>query len=116
MSNDLINMEAGRELDIAIAEKVMGLVVIVEDDGYAFYLDSGSSSVRADECLIPDYSTNIKNAWEVVEKIEEITSFYMHSSKTVVLHSFLNGPMISGETTPHAVCLAALKAVGVRND
>lgn len=62
-------MEAGRELDALVAEKVMGWNVCgtADNDRAGIAPGQTASAVR-----IPPYSTDIAAAWEVVERIIEI--------------------------------------------
>jgi len=64
----------------------------------------------------PHYSTDIAAAWQVVEHFERLTY-------TTALHSIIDGWVCSfrgvryadaaqAPTAPHAICLAALKAIG----
>lgn len=115
---------AGRYLDALIAEKVMGLESLQLLDpkvaGYVYPDDVWPH--------IPDYSTDIAAAWEVVEKLT--TSVYTSIELEPVAHykeytaaiSFevddgdavtIAGPFyFTASSMPHAICLAALKAVG----
>ena len=98
-------MEAGRELDALIAEKVMDdMLAGIRLDGSPMFDD------------IPHYSTQIADAWLVVEKLgksfdvsrcrkfQEIEAWFWEAS-------FHNGPDAQADTAPLAICLAALKAV-----
>lgn len=88
-------MNPGPELDALVAEKVMGW--------------------RDDVALLPpSYSTDIKAAWEVVEKMG--SNFIIASEKRGEFAVFF-GPgeideFCKSSSSPHAICLAALKAVG----
>ena len=122
-------MEPGRELDALIAEKVMECSVsyIIHSPeprcgcrsqhhngrvGEA-YIDHGQLCVLR---AIPEYSTNIAAAWEVVEKMRE--------NQTVGIHEYSEGWEVvligpgcavadgQADTAPHAICLAALQVVG----
>lgn len=104
-------MEAGRELDALVAEKVMGL-----DCSWRCVTLDGTGRDRGPARRIKPYSTNIDAAWEVVEKLKE--------NHTVNIHGYSDGWEVGligpgsaavdgqAETAPHAICLAALKAVG----
>lgn len=99
-------MEAGRELDALIAEKVI----------------KGKPSGDLISCLSfpPYYSINIAAAWEVVEKMQASgwlwsvehddlgvsATFDRGRYKMEMDHHFQRA-----ETVPHVICLAALKAV-----
>jgi hypothetical protein len=87
---------------------------------------------RADEPYesfeLPPYSTDIAAAWEVVEKLKtlrddlkiELSSGSEHPNEWEVAVSWyeqpedgIHGPFyFTAPTAPHAICLAALKAVG----
>ena len=68
------------------------------------------------------YSTDIAAAWEVVEKLQERGTLTVSSArggsvgelKTFAWCVEIHGPEVEewGDTAPHAICLAALKAVG----
>lgn len=109
-------MKAGRELDALIAEKVMGWERLEK-----ILHPPGPYEMNAWGNMIPHYSTDIDAAWEVVEKMHSmrlqtsiittekgvsvtIDEFYCHSPDETI-----------AETAPHAICLAALKALGEEN-
>lgn len=113
-------MKPGRELDAVIAEKVMGFTLV---------LGPGEIGIKVNitECKrIPHYSTDIAIALIMVE----------HITKTTNLNAFqINRPITEGgkwtsnffekkeheinviydleegESVPHAICLAALRAI-----
>lgn len=114
-----------REIDALVASKVMGLVPCSNPIGKcelaAKGLCWGTGGAGTD--LMP-YSTDIAAAWEVVEKMQAdgwFTSatdqthhsmgwawrFHHHSNGKLDAHAFARGK------APMAICLAALKAVGV---
>lgn len=97
-------MNPGRELDALVAEKVLGWK--------RFPLDPP-------ECL--EYSTDISAAWKVFEQFklsqlvraqlqrafdEHVCHFWEYSNGDVRIHEGRSNSM------PHAICLAALRAVG----
>ncbi len=95
-------MKAGRELDALIAEKVMDdMLAGIRLDGSPMFDD------------IPHYSTQIADAWLVVEKLKEEFDFDISYSKQgwtmYVYNDTYSG--IYADTAPLAICLAALKAV-----
>lgn len=124
-------MKPGQELDMAIAEKVMGFKDIRKGtnsfppfeeymNGVQFF---GSDDVPGELRPIPPYSSDIKAAWEVWEKCFEKDQFalmYHHefgygvgdgayaNYGTTYSHGIIWAP-----TAPLAIALAALKAVGV---
>lgn len=132
-------MKPGRELDALVAEKVMGLVLqpITVVDYKGVHTEPGSvvkdytapdgrkcRSVK--EC--PHYSTSIADAWLVVEKLQcqghDGKWFFRLDYDCVETWdcAFYKESTCDGGypeqwatalTAPHAICLAALKAVGV---
>jgi hypothetical protein len=119
-------MEAGREMDALIAEKVMGLNVkpifrpkneLKFMPGFVWHYEDTWEYPE-----IKDYSTEIAEAWEVVEKLKlwiwrdeqgnicsgkpEYDDYYNKDRiDTAMKHSAI------AETAPLAICRAALKAV-----
>jgi len=116
------DLKPGRELDALIAEKVMGIPVTKEQGDYWPPPDPGKNFSTQP---IPDYSTDISAAWEVVEhmrtkhwrdaftlfspEIENATEWRAFFAKKFV--SVDDSKFESGESAPHAICLAALKSV-----
>jgi hypothetical protein len=114
-------MNTGRELDALVAEKVMGWRDV--SDGYG---TPPEATLWEAIHIIPHYSTDIAAAWQVVERMRDQgwTSHYTDLSldSREPWHSWHftgttppNGPTLSAQasTVPHAICLAALRAVGV---
>ncbi len=126
-------MKPGRELDALVAEKVMGFsrreprtwpdgslagAGWRDDENSTFYPDASD--------MLPHFSSDIAAAWEVVDLLERenyVVSvsqskkyFKTHQAAVQVqfkpytdnLHDYA-----FGESAPHAICLAALKAKGV---
>ncbi|GED18097.1 BC1872 family protein [Aneurinibacillus migulanus] len=115
-------MKAGRELDIVVAEKVMGWVVDGDIIENADFDEQGRCTFPSGDYLmnketrepLPNYSTNIADAWEVVEQLNDTESYL-----DIKIQSCIDGWFVDycnertvAETAPHAICLAALKAVG----
>ena len=115
---DIDNMPAGREMDVLVAERVMGW----EYEHPVWRLPSGGFVVYK-----PVFSISISAAWEVVEKmrisvIQSEDGWYAAVTEDVI-HTFScnNPPNISkevhgkywavAEIAPLAICRAALKAV-----
>jgi hypothetical protein len=108
-------MNAGRELDALVADKVMGKPwsgamawCAGATEGFPVGLDS--------------YSSDMSAAWRVVENIRARGfCIYISASKLnvapdgwkVYFEGRLNWPCVVGESLTLAICLAALKAVGV---
>lgn len=118
-------MKAGRELDVLVAEKVMGQTDFAHlemkweegssrdgKDGWSGFVCPccGDSELSQQMCAMP-YSTSIADAWQVVEK-----ATYYEASWSGLHHWYLELGEGHGEaeaqTAPLAICLAALKAVG----
>ena len=111
-------MPAGRELDCRVAEKVMGYAVqgdqiVPPNDAYVLLGIMGAMKFD-----IPHYSTDIADAWLVVEKMKA-SAFEVTIDDTDgdwwALFADLEYKHISSayaDTAPLAVCRAALKAMG----
>jgi competence transcription factor ComK len=107
-------MKAGRELDALIAEKVMGwkrktikLVNMVEEQDVL--IDPRLKTYSQP----PHYSTNIADAWLVVEKFPQIDICMSKVDDKWNCFIEFADHMAIAETAPLAICLAALKACGV---
>ena len=105
-------MKAGRELDALIAEKVMGLAGVRDGKSW-LYGDNWTYHKKGVLCLVPHYSTQIADAWLVVEKFFK---FSLGSDGLIYLCKFADAPnknwsLGTGDTAPLAICLAALKEV-----
>jgi len=107
--------EEARALDCSVAEKIMGAVRLPADEHHPErwrYNDQNYSG-------IPSYSTDIASAWEIVTTLESdgwttcITSSELGGADvTFTCIPGARGRCYSEATTiPHAICLAALKAV-----
>ncbi len=127
-------MSPGRELNILIAEKVMGETVVKTKSGSkrgGYFYTLGEPhwyDIQGDMQLanpVPPYSEDIASAWLVVEKLSEeypevefitkpckggnafcqFIGEEVHGGYHIMHKSF-------GETIPHAIALAAFKAMG----
>lgn len=97
-------MKPGRDLDAFIAEKVMG----EKNDGTL-------------HLWVPRYSLSMDAAWEVVEKLTVTTKQWLrleqHPTGCTATFELSGAGDKDAEwsaeaiTAPHAICLAALKAV-----
>jgi len=106
--DDVMNIAASRQTDILIAEKVMGLSL---DWEFAEF-QNGEPAVptlrdKYDEIgILPFYSTNISDAWNVVEKLRltieptAINKWYVHQGA--------GSDGVYAGTAPLAICRAAL--------
>lgn len=143
-------MKPGRELDALVAEKVMGWKRILSPEDARKCLNAHSDIPPAERVFqitelmdtwvnpagktfrgeLPEYSTDIAAAWEIVEKLKALGYGYCiecvetEPDPTVwFLHKNEEGPRfhcleemvdrVSGSGPfPLAVCLAALRVVG----
>lgn len=121
-------MTAGRELDALVAEKVMGLEKELRIKGTTHvatcYTDNPYflSGIDKDDvmryCQPLPYSTSIEAAWLVVEKLKSIghvihVSVFPDKVQAVYVHDTGENDYGEADTAPHAICLAALKAMEV---
>lgn len=126
-------LQAGRELDALVAEKVMGCKPKKRHDGWVCTCDDTDHAVQSDNHDIPylmAYSTDIAAAWEVVEKLHDgppplvvIVGGYISAGMGNVpwvceISNGITGPSqyvkkveAFAETAPLAICLAALRAI-----
>ena len=119
-------MKAGRELDALIAEKVMGLTrhdesYVAEGVGKVLrfvWRDGCGTCVYSGDMFLPHYSTDIAAAWEVVEKAD-LWSLYGSIGdgpyRACIQFGDREG-LMTADTAPLAICLAALKAKGVTGE
>lgn len=111
-------MKPGRELDQLIAKKVFGLDLPIS---IVYFPGETPASVE----LCPFYSTDIASAWLVLETINPVsierTMLVSGKIQWTVLFcnprlpepkSYYDG-RVTAESAPHAICLAALRALGV---
>ena len=104
----------GREIDAMVAEKVMGLKSrFIPDTNWAVFQVDGWT-----ERLVLDYSTNITDAFQVVEKMRERGYYFaliQHVGGTWGCEFTDKGYELKGKvedekTAPEAICRAALAA------
>lgn len=122
-------MKPGRELDILVAEKVMGIPKSDIDDWNLCFNKGESGRIlwyRHDH--LPLCSTDIAAAWEVVKKVGIVAIIKMNNGEYMARTDDLGKlegyyerrtykddhatDYAFGITAPHAICLAALKSVG----
>lgn len=150
----LEDLKPGRELDALVAENVMGCNVkarIISSDHKIYATEPGKEEIaipkweqtlficqctpmhihNCDNGQIPEYSTSIADAWEVVEKITSILhedigpegqkrmlqtwefKLSQLGDWTATFDKTDRFVSYYAETAPHAICLASLKAGGV---
>ncbi|MGG3879602.1 BC1872 family protein [Bacillus smithii] len=119
-----------REIDLLIAEKVMGwkLRKYFEDDCYITdewvtdIQDKFNNSVIVIDVDKFNPSTDIRDAWLILQKADDFVvnkategSLGVRSglAETGDIHCMYNGTHAYAKTAPLAICSAALKAVGV---
>lgn len=119
-----------RELDALIAENVMGWEIrwLGCEPHHYWEPDDGRGGRWNDR--LPEYSTDIAAAFQVVEKMKRVRLWFSCCYQTGALRDdlsamawscrfrgFKRGESIEGfhgdKSLPRAICLAALKAVGV---
>lgn len=111
-------MKPGRELDALVAEKVMGQTADVRERWRGNCLCGRSETCAV--CSWPlSYSTDIAAAWEVVEKLDLLALYSLEGCEGEwTVRKYYNNDEwdewddTDGVSAPHAICLAALKAVG----
>lgn len=106
------------ELDLRVAEKVMGLEIVCDTVRWANfpwrYRDKESCSWKE----IPSYSTDMNAAMEVIEKIKQNDNQegWLIEINPEDFAIYWDGPirefLLRQETMPMAVCLAALMVNG----
>jgi hypothetical protein len=115
----MINLKPGRELDQFVAEKVMGWKILShwEPNVPKHLLDENQCEVIPP--LFKFYSTDINAAWQIVDYLKD----WHFSLKRMSFYEkwhweayFKARPTVIGETAPHAICLAALMAIGHQID
>lgn len=105
-------MNAGRELDALIGEKIIGFsgMGLTDPSNYKYPDDVWPH--------IPEFSTDIAAAMTVLDRLGEINSVFGdvdierdQTAKGVRWKVVIDGIESFADTLPHAICLAALEAV-----
>lgn len=112
-------LSAGRELDVLIAEKVMGLEIEKIANGHMWFRDG--VTLRSP---ISHYSTDMGAAWQVVRHLNaklitvEITALVSVANRTTryIVYTYnhetaMPRDQATEDSAPLAICLVALKAV-----
>jgi Phage ABA sandwich domain len=115
-----------REIDLLVAEKVMGWEEVKENDFIkrpdVDFIGKAPDRFCEDAwSILPNYSTDISDVWEVVENFKDKGFLFTLKNTVGGEYTFSltdwNGMCstytASSVTAPLAICLAALKAVGV---
>lgn len=119
---DIDKLEAGRELDVLIADKVMGKGEWSTIGGIYFGPPEGKAKAHAEHTAevnrIPHYSTDIAAAWKIVEKLERDGIMLWHIGREDSMPNWRaefgrnHQPALGraeGNTLPLTICRAALK-------
>lgn len=105
-----------RELDRLIAEHIFGWVDFCGNGDYLMGYPPYYKEKYDIHLDVPNYSTDIRNAWEVVEKLKsnglEISIITdTESTECVISHNLCS--LTEADTPQLAICLCALKYAGV---
>ncbi len=114
-------MNPGRELDALVDEKVMHEGPCAREDygiGNGFRRCECGAVGRWNEDFVHyrPYSTNISAAWQIVEKLkaqDPALFFQLANSINRKWECQCGDGWSESDTAPRAICLAALKAVGL---
>jgi len=113
-------MPAGREMDALVAEKVMGFEIPANLRNSVNWGGGPPILVDGKSLDIPHYSTDLTDAWEVVEKMGNYLFACGRNDNGMWEACFFSvnsgiGKLSEGhgDTAPSAICRAALKALGV---
>ena len=110
---EILSFKAGRELNIQVAEVVMGRRYARDETFGDMEIDSGRvyNSLQA-------YSEDISAAWQVMERMKGYNprvAFDTHSQKWEATFSTREAeftcPIVLADTAPEAICKAALLAL-----
>jgi len=106
-----------RKIDALVAEHVMGwrvekyMTTIPKPTGAG--MRPGSAVIEE----IPRYTSDISTAWEVIERLHPEFTFsldYLSSGRwTITFYSGEAHGLMSTDSAPLAICLAALRAKGI---
>jgi len=115
--DEIIKMPAGKELDALIAEKVLGYQKL-SFPAMPKYQRPSENGIQALYDL-PDYSTKIHAAWEVLEKMEslgfawelatDLNSVWCEFANVHDHTKYINAN--GNSSAPFAICRAALLAI-----
>ena len=116
----MIRAVAGPEMDAAVAEHVMGWIYhppSADTEGIAWWEVPEGDPTRdgfGSADWPPRYSTDIADAWLVVERMgTEVKLRRVSDHMYYVRFGAHTGAVPGADTAPLAICIAALKANGV---
>lgn len=114
-------MPAGRDLDMLVAEKIMGWEHDPESPYFCHRTLPNGNVAEIEADWIQHYSTNIADTWDVVAAIwihtHHFECVWRHDDRNqgwvaqFGRHSHDNAAVATGETAPLAICRAALHFV-----
>jgi hypothetical protein len=108
--DEILKMEAGREMD-ALIEKLLYPEQTITVDKNAAYQKTPQGYIGLH--IIAPYSRSISNAWEVVEKLQKEYEFiltFKDNEWKAIFYSFGIDTQVIAETALLAICRAALLA------
>jgi len=112
-------LKPGLELDALVAEKVMEWHKPTEEEWKAAFTVIPLTLWQYQQLTLEHYSTDIAAAWKVVEHFD-FTDVHVIWQDTTCQWScrigkdeFRSPDASSDESAAHAICLAALEAVGI---
>lgn len=124
---DSVDLKPGRELDKLIATQVMGLQLV---SGRSPFSDEPAAFGPTHAYRLPNFSTDDEAAWEIRSHLQKkglwvVTGKTLHPTGPIEWNATVNRMGSNGEITetyqangdsaPHAICLAALMAVGTNH-
>jgi hypothetical protein len=114
---EVLDMPAGREMDVLIAENVMGWAEIREEKYQGERVVAGRPPSETRLSFVPFYSTDIAAAWEVIEKFDFMKLTKSFGVKGVVwIVKMSDGTEVFENSASLAICRAALLATIGDND
>ena len=113
--DEILSMPAGRELDAAVAELVMGWEIVRTGIGNDHYISPSDNSLLRLICNWKP-SENIADAWRVVEKMPNIQIAHVTEYGYWRVAPDYHEPtmFVIADTPELAICRAALLAVNER--
>lgn len=108
MSDVYWALQAGREIDALVVERVMGWKVAKPEAAALRFVTMGDT---LHPNHVPHYSTDIAAAWEVVEALRARFVFEMYDREDGSYVVKFGQEVKRADTAPLAICRAALAAV-----
>lgn len=97
-----------RERDALVAEEVMGIDVAPKGEFRSSHSDPGIHRTN-----VPNFTTDISAAWEVVEKMYHSKDGLNFSDELHLMAKGQTKPPLIFFVSPERICLAALRAKGI---